>query len=90
MSKYKYFSSLQLSYKCRKRSYNTAVLIMSASLSCSLELYEVLGKHYDKASVCTLRSEGSFASLQLSFGRIYSRALNVVRMDRPHMKDVEC
>lgn len=46
-----------------KVSYNAAVFIMSARLSCSLEPYEVLGKHYDKASACTLRSGRFLASL---------------------------
>lgn len=63
ISEYKHFSSLELSYGCRKPSYNTAVFVMSARLGCSLEPYKVLGKHYDKGSMCILRSEHFFASL---------------------------
>lgn len=72
ISQYKHFSSAELLYECPiKHSCNTAVFVVSASLGCSLEPYEVLGKHYDKASMCSHRSKRFFTSLYLSFRRIY-------------------
>lgn len=65
------------------------MFVMSASLSCSLESYEVLGKHYDKASMCMYSQERMFPCISLA---LFQKNLlsESVCMNRPHMEDVEC
>lgn len=55
---------------------NTSSLCQQVSVAV-LSLYEVLGKHYDKASVCTLKSKRYSASPPLSFRRSCSWVLNM-------------